>query len=262
MSRCLLALFACLLLTPAISVAETAQERLALFFGKDDRVFITAPYAQPYAAIGKLETRAGNRCTATLVAPDLAVTAAHCFLMVPRKLDKGQWFWAGYHEGKWQARYQVLGQVFHPRFRKGLEYKGEDVYIQPDVSALDIAWLKLKLVDGMAPDPMPLYSGNHIDDLQTRLGQYASRVIQAGYAHDHNQVLTAHKGCLVTGVVDDNTLEHQCDTLSGDSGSPLWLETEKGPLLIAVQSAAPDWFNRDKADNTAVTVIQLPRRPK
>lgn len=251
-----------LLLMPAIAFAETAAERLALFFGKDDRVFVPAPYPSPYAAIGKLETVLENRCTATLVAPDLAVTAAHCFLMVPRKLDHGKWFWAGYHNGKWQTRYRVVGQVFHPAFRKGLEYKGEDVYIQPRVSALDIAWIRLKLVDGVAPRPMPLYTGNHLDDLLALVQRHDSKVTQAGFAHDHNQILTAHRGCQVTGLIEDNTLEHRCDTLSGDSGSPLWLETAQGPLLIAVQSAAPDWFNRDKADNTAVTVIQLPKRPK
>lgn len=262
MLRYLLVLFLFLPVAASQARAETAEERLALFFGKDDRVFVPVPYVLPFAAIGKLETVDGNRCTATLVAADLAVTAAHCFLMVPRKLDKGKWFWAGYHDGKWQARYRVLTQVFHPKFRNGLEYKGEDVYIQPEVSALDIAWLKLKLVDGTEPRPMPLYRGNHADDLLALIQLHGNRVTQAGYAHDHNQWLTAHKDCLVTRVIEDNTLEHQCDTLSGDSGSPLWLNTKDGPLLVAVQSAAPDWFNRDKADNTAVTVIQLPRRPK
>ena len=228
--RCLRSLFLiCLLMTPLFAGAETPAERLALFFGKDDRSFIPAPYAQPYAAVGKMETVDESHCTATLVAPDLAVTAAHCFLMTPHRLDRGKWFWAGYHQGKWQARYQVVTQVFHPRFRKGLEYKGDDVYIHPEVSSYDIAWIKLKFVDGVAPAPMMLYRGNHSDDLLAHIQRLNSKVTQAGYAHDHNQVLTAHKNCQVTSLVDDNTLEHQCDTLSGDSGSPLWLETEKGP---------------------------------
>lgn len=240
---------------------EQAKQNMALFFGEDDRVFVPAPYQGAYAAIGKMETESESNCTATLVAPDLAVTAAHCFLMQPRKLDKGKWFWAGYHNEQWQARYQVVGQVFHPRFRKGLQYKGEDVYILPSVSAYDIAWLKLKLVEGVAPQPMPMFTGSDTS-LLALIERQDNKVTQAGFAHDHNQRLTAHRDCKVTAVVEDNTLEHQCDTLSGDSGSPLWLETEQGPLLVAVQSAAPDWFNRDKADNTAVTVLQLPKLPK
>ena len=124
--------------------ATEAEQNLALFFGQDDRIFISAPYAAPFNAIGKLETEAASQCTATLVAPNLAVTAAHCFFMEPHKFDKGRWFWAGYHQGKWQARYQVTGQVFHSRFRKGLDYVGEGVYIKPAVAGYDIAWLKLK----------------------------------------------------------------------------------------------------------------------
>lgn len=242
--------------------SDVAAQNLALFFGRDDRVFISTPYAQPYSAVGKMETVGESRCTATLVAPDLAVTAAHCFLMTPHKLDQGKWFWAGYHQGKWQARYRVEAQVFHPKFRQGLDYKGEDVYIKPSAAPYDIAWLKLKFIDGVAPAPMPIYTGNHPDDLLARIQRHDSKVTQAGFAHDHREQLTAHQGCAVTGLIDDNTLEHQCDTLSGDSGSPLWLTTENGPLLIAVQSSAPDWFNRDKADNTAVTVLQLPKKPK
>lgn len=240
---------------------DVAKQNLALFFGHDDRVPVPVPYTGAYAAIGKLQTVHGSNCTATLIAPDLAVTAAHCFLMVPHKVDAGKWFWAGYQEGKWQARYKVIGQVFHPAFRKGLDYKGNDVYIQPAVAAYDIALFKVKLLDGHAPKPMPVYSGNS-DDLLARIQHYDSKITQAGYAHDHNQVMTAHHGCLITALVDNNTLDHQCDTLAGDSGSPLWLETENGPLLIAIQSSAPDWFNRDKADNTAVTVLQMPKKPK
>lgn len=243
------------------SDGEEAAQNLALFFGHDDRVFVPSPYAGAYAAVGKMETDSGSHCTATLIAPDLAVTAAHCFLMLPKKLDKGHWFWVGYHEGKWQARYRVVGLSLHERFRKGLEYYGDDVYIKPAVSAYDIALIKVKLVDGVPPKPMPVFKGN-ADQLLEKIHAANSEVTQAGYAHDHGEQLTAHIGCDVTGLIADNTLEHQCDTLSGDSGSPLWLQTEQGPQLVAVQSAAPDWFNRDKADNTAVTVLQLPKRPK
>lgn len=240
---------------------EEAAQNLALFFGHDDREFIPEPYPQPFAAIGKLETRSGASCTATLVAPDLAVTAAHCFLMIPKQIDDGVWFSAGFHEGRSLARYQVLSQHFDPRFRNGLDYVGDDVYIQPRISQYDIAWMKLKRVDGVAPEPIPLFRGSDLA-LMDAMNRNGNRVTQAGYAHDHNQVLTAHRGCKLTGLVVDNTVEHQCDTLSGDSGSPLFFETQSGPVLIGVQSSAPDWFDRDKADNTAVTVLNLPRKPK
>lgn len=248
------------LILSASAFAQTSKENKALFFGQDDRVFIQAPYAQPFAAIGLLETAAASTCTATLVAPDLAITAAHCFLMEAKKLDAGRWFKAGFHDGEYQARYQVLSQSFHPRFKKGLVYKGEDVYIQDSAAAYDIAWLKLKLIEGKAPKPLPLFSGNKAE-LKTMIAASQSLVTQAGFAEDHDTKLTAHKDCKITRLRPNNTIYHRCDTLAGDSGSPIWLNTRTGPQIIAVQSSAPDWFNREKADNVGVTVLQLPPKP-
>jgi protease YdgD len=253
-----LALIALLISSSAFS--QTSKENKILFFGQDDRVFIDAPYAPPFAAIGQLETAAASTCTATLVAPNLAITAAHCFLMDAKKLDAGRWFKAGFHKGEYQARYQVLSQTFHPRFKKGLVYKGDDVYIQDSAAAYDIAWLKLKLVDGKAPTPLSLFSGNKAE-LKTIIAANKSLATQAGFAEDHDSELTAHKDCKITRLRPNNTIYHRCDTLAGDSGSPIWLNTDTGPQIIAVQSSAPDWFNRKKADNVGVTVLQLPPKP-
>jgi protease YdgD len=253
--------YAILLLALSSSVfAQTSKENKILFFGQDDRVFIAAPYAQPFSAIGQLETIAASTCTATLVAPDLAITAAHCFLMDAKKLDAGRWFKAGFHKGEYQARYQVVAQYFHPRFKKGLVYKGDDVYIQDSAAAYDIAWLKLKLVDGKAPEPLPLFNGKK-NQLKAIIASAKSRATQAGFAEDHDTELTAHKDCKITRLRSNNTIYHRCDTLAGDSGSPIWLNTSNGPQIIAVQSSAPDWFNRKKADNVGVTVLQLPPKP-
>ncbi len=43
----------------------------------------------------------------------------------------------------------------------------------------------------------------------------------------------------MTGWAQTSVLSHQCDTLLGDSGSPLLLKTEDGWQVIAVQSSAP-----------------------
>jgi protease YdgD len=240
--------------------AEVTAQRIALFFGQDDRVIVPAPYPAPFAAIGQLRTKNDYTCTATLVAPDLAVTAAHCFMMEAKRADVGQWFMAGFNQGQYQAKYQIIDQVFHPAFKQGLQYKGEDVYILPQAAEHDIAWLKLKLVEGVAPKPMPLFEGGRAE-LDAEFQSAKMLLNQGGFAEDHDAILTAHLGCTLSEFRSNNTMYHRCDTLSGDSGSPIWLTTPNGPLLIGVQSSAPDWFNRKKADNVGVTVLQLPAKP-
>ena len=58
----------------------------------------------------------------------------------------------------------------------------------------------------------------------------------------------------MTGWAQTGVLSHQCDTLPGDSGSPLLMATDAGWRLIAIQSSAPAAENRDLADNRAVAV--------
>ena len=69
--------------------AISAKEVKTLFFGHDDRTRVTDPTEAPWDAIGQLETASGNLCTATLITPQLALTAGHCLLMPPAgKPDK------------------------------------------------------------------------------------------------------------------------------------------------------------------------------
>jgi protease YdgD len=53
----------------------------------------------------------------------------------------------------------------------------------------------------------------------------------------------------VTGWAQTSVLSHQCDTLPGDSGSPLMLKTDNGWQLIGVQSS----LRRRKTDGEPIT---------
>ena len=239
-----------------LAQAETAAERLQLFYGKDERVEIKDMSVAPWSAIGKLETQRGILCSATLVAPDQVLTAGHCFFMLSSKKDQGKWFYAGYRNGKYQAKYRILSATVDPHFSKGLRRHGRDVYINPSVASYDIALLKVQYVAGRRDiAPMPMFSGDR-KALAAALSAAGHKVNQAGYASDHRETLSAHLGCTATQLEDNNTVSHRCNTLSGDSGSPLWLDLADGPRLIAVQSSAPDAVDRQDADNTAVTILQ------
>ncbi len=57
----------------------------------------------------------------------------------------------------------------------------------------------------------------------------------------------------MTGWAQTSVLSHQCDTLLGDSGSPLLLKTEDGWQVIAAEFG-PGPQDRWRADNRAIAV--------
>ena len=62
----------------------------------------------PWDAIGQLETASGNLCTATLITPQLALTAGHCLLTPPDgKPDKAVALRFVSQKGMW--RYEIHG---------------------------------------------------------------------------------------------------------------------------------------------------------
>ena len=261
MSVLLRVLALCLALLPMVAGADSAAQRRQLLFGHDDRVAIDDNSVAPYAAIGKLEMQSGARCSATLIAPDLVATAAHCFATEPGRVDRPVSFMAGYRDGRGQAIYRATGMQVPPGFRHGVHQVGERLFIRTRAAPFDIALVRVTRLRGRADiAPMPAFDGDR-DALRDALTRRDNRVEQAGYAYDHREQLYTHRDCRVTALNDDNTLSHRCDTLSGDSGSPIWLETADGPRLIAVQSAAPTADRRASADNTAVTLLQIASRP-
>ena len=101
--------------------------------------------------------------------------------------------------------------------------------------------------------PLPLFAGDK-DALTAALKATDRKVTQSGYPEDHLDTLYSHQDCVVTGWAQNTVLSHQCDTLPGDSGSPLMLKTDDGWQLIAVQSSAPAAKDRWRADNRAISV--------
>ncbi|KPC52251.1 trypsin-like serine peptidase [Amantichitinum ursilacus] len=253
----------CLALCASVAFARepsVEQQNKIMFYGHDDRVIIHTPFTGPYAAIGVMRTQNGYDCTATLITPDTALTAAHCFWMAGKNRDHAKWFKTAYDNGRYTAHYRVLTQTFNQRFQQGLDRRKDGVYIDSGARPYDIAVLKVELVDGTPPTPMPAFKGNR-QQLQQLLKTAGYKVSQAGYPEDLEDVLAAHRGCKITALSPDNTVFHQCDTLEGDSGAPVWIDTANGPLLIAVQSSAPPYQMRKQVDNIAVTVLQRPEAP-
>ncbi|KPQ17340.1 MAG: hypothetical protein HLUCCO18_04750 [Rhodobacteraceae bacterium HLUCCO18] len=62
-------------------------------------------------------------------------------------------------------------------------------------------------------------------------------ILQAGYSYDRQGVMTGNLDCPFVTLGPDSTLIHECDTLQGDSGSPLFIAGEDGRYrVIAIES--------------------------
>ncbi|MGV3345730.1 trypsin-like serine peptidase [Enterobacteriaceae bacterium LUAb1] len=230
----------------------TSSEIQALFFGHDDRQAVTDYRGWPWAAIGQLETASGNLCSATLISPHLALTAGHCLLMPPGQFDPpiALRFIAGKKHWRYEI-HDIAGRV-DMSLGKKLKAEGDGWIIPARAAPYDFGLIILhQQPEGIKP--VPLFSGSR-HELIAALKSTRRKVTQAGYPEDHLDTLYRHHNCLVTGWAQKSVLSHQCDTLPGDSGSPLLLQAYNHWMLIAVQSSAPAAADRNRADNRAVAV--------
>ncbi|MDF7680935.1 serine protease [Enterobacteriaceae bacterium ESL0689] len=249
---CLLCLL--LLCTDTACARMSAKEIKTLFFGHDNRQPVPDPAIPPWEAIGQLETASGHFCTATLISSHLALTAGHCLLSpITGKADKAVALRFISRKGLWRYEIHHIVSRVSPQLRKQLRAEGDGWIIPPAAAPWDFGLIILRYTPS-GITPLPLFSGNKAD-MNAALKAVGRQVTQSGYPEDHPQALYYHSGCQVTGWAQTTVLSHQCDTLPGDSGSPLLLKTDAGWRIIAVQSSAPGAADRWRADNRAVAVF-------
>lgn len=231
----------------------SAKDIKTLFFGQDDRVLVSHPAQEPWDAIGQLETASGNLCTATLISPHLALTAGHCLLEPPGgKLDKAVALRFVSQKGSWRYEIHGIEGRVDPSLGKRLKPDGDGWIVPSSAAPWDFGLIVLRYPPS-GITPLPLFTGDKAE-LTAALKAAGRKVTQSGYPVDHLDSLYSHEDCTVTGWAQSSVLSHQCDTLPGDSGSPLLLKTDAGWQLIAVQSSAPAAKDRWRADNRAIAV--------
>jgi protease YdgD len=189
------------------------------------------PRAWPLSAVGKLNvvTGPGSRqyCTATLVGPRHALTAAHCLWDRARQLwadPAGVHFVAGYAQGRYTA-HSVAKAYIKPdayRFGTSREDLGRD-------------WAVVELAEPIALKPLSLSRAIGQDTRATML----IGIVHAGYKSYANQIVSVERGCQARyepAVLP--LLEHFCRVAPGESGSALILrDGEPGIVGILVASA-------------------------
>ena len=164
------------------------------------------PSLAPWTALARLNVPGVSRCTAVLIAPRLALTAAHC--VASRRLGhvappEAVHVVAGYHDGQWTRHSVAAGVAVAP---------GYDVNRPDDTRGADVALLTLAdpVVDGAAALPL---------GEPPRFGP----VVVGGYSQDREERITADTHCQVTGYVTDGEgrplLRHNCAATRGTSGT-------------------------------------------
>lgn len=230
----------------------SAKQIKTLFFGKDHRIAIQNTTDHPWDAIGQLETESGNLCTATLISAHIALTAGHCLLTPPGKFDPPVALRFITTAKGWRYELHDIDAKVAPGLAGKLKASGDGWIVPASAAPSDYAIVVLHNPPS-AITPIPIFTGSR-NQLVANLKQTNNVVTQAGYPADNLDKLYAHQGCKVTGWSQTAVLSHQCDTLPGDSGSPLLIGSGDDWQVIAVQSSAPAPEDRYRADNRAIAV--------
>jgi len=227
-ARLLTALFALVLATGA-----TAQDQPL-------RKLETGDQARGWDAVGRLDFGSTGFCTATLIAPAVVLTAAHCLydkdtgkLVDPATME----FRAGWRNGRAVAYRKVKRALAHPDYVYGGVEKFQRV-------ANDLAVLELD-------QPIRLASVEPFEtDLRPMKGDEVGVV---SYAQDRSEVPSLQEVCHVVER-QLSVLVLSCNVDFGSSGAPIFAFRDGVPRVVSVVSAKAEFEGQKVALGTALDV--------
>lgn len=192
------------------------------FFGNDDRVLVDVNQV-PFRYMGRLVNDAQEQCTATLIAPNVIITAAHCIHADGRIAAAATFTTAlGNHRARTTA-YQIDPRFNYQRFISGDEIDGLD-------------WALLR-IDQPLGDQVGFAGVRNLTG-EGEARARAADLYQAGFAWDTGDHMSGHVRCHMVRVFNDNTFAHECDTTRGDSGSAFLVNNGSGRYeVIGVDSS-------------------------
>ncbi|WP_162798631.1 trypsin-like serine peptidase [Sulfitobacter sp. SK012] len=165
--------------------------------------------ASPWIAVGRLDAADGGFCTATLIAPNLVLTAAHCTYDSngsgkPRRA-KELTFRAGFRNGKAQAERKVI-QIARPE--EYLYNSGDtERNIRTDVALLRLARpIETHIINPFIVEPRPISSGT---------------VSVVSYGQGRSELPSLQRECQVLGATR-GLMVMDCNVTFGSSGAPVF----------------------------------------
>ena len=216
-----------------VPMALSAQERLPQVDSDGRlRALETRHSVRGYEAVGRLDTETGY-CSATLIAPDLVLTAAHCLFerSGQRIPDRSITFLAGLRNGQAEARRGVALSFVPDAYRHA--------WPVPDQASVkvDVALLELD-------------SPIHLAGVQPiRTGPVATErdvVTIVSYGRDREAFASIEEDCRVLAR-DAGLSALSCTVVPGSSGAPVLRETPSGLQIAAVVSSIGQLEDREAA---------------
>jgi len=185
--------------------------------------------AFPWSAVSKIYNSARASCTGAVIAPNKALTAAHCLFnrATHRFLPTDSLhLLLGYDHGEYRVHARVASYVVAPGYQPENNPAGSLLH----------DWALLMLTEPVAGDTTPLA-------LATRPARAGERIMIGGFSRQSPFKMTADTDCRMRDVMQSGLLVHDCAVMPGDSGAPLLSrDGEKDVQIIGIQIGSGDWM--------------------